>query len=291
MSAGARLAGSPAPGTFWTTSDGLKIAGDVLGDSAAPAIVFLHGGGQTRHAWRKSAGRLAARGFHVVTFDCRGHGDSDWAPADSYDQRALVRDLEAVVAGLGLRRPVIAGASAGGATALVAIGDGHVAAGGLILVDVVPRTEPEGYHRVRGFMAAGAAGFASLEEAADAVAAFRPGQPRPSRLDGLARSLRRTPDGRLRWHWDPAFLDSRAVDRIDRHARLSASARRLAVPTLLVRGARSDVVSEAGAAEFLALCPHAELVNVAGAGHMLAGDRNDVFGTAAGPFLDRLLAR
>ena len=67
---------------------------------------------------------------------------------------------------------------------------------------------------------------------------------------------------------------------------LSACARNLALPTLLVRGGSSDVVSEAGYASF-ALCPHAEYVNVAAAGHMVAGDRNDVFGNAAAQFLSR----
>lgn len=291
MAAGQRLPGTPTPGSFWTTSDGLGIAADRFGDPSAPAIVLLHGGGQTRHSWRGTATRLAARGFHAVTFDSRGHGDSDWSPVGAYDQRALVRDLEAVIAGAGLSAPVIAGASAGGATGLAAVGDGHVAASALILVDIAPRTEPEGYHRVRGFMTQAPEGFASIEEAAAAVAAFRPDNPRPRRLDGLARNLRRTPEGRYRWHWDPRYLESRAVDRLDRHERLAASARRLALPTLLIRGGSSDVVSEAGAREFLALCPRAEYVNVAGAGHMLAGDHNDAFGEAAGPFLDRIMGQ
>jgi pimeloyl-ACP methyl ester carboxylesterase len=271
-------------GHVWTTSDGLRIAADSFGDPSAPAIVLMHGGGQTRRSWRATAERLAARGFRSITFDARGHGDSDWSPAGHYDQRALVRDLEAVVAGAGLPRPVIAGASAGGATGLVGVGDGHVAAAGLILVDIVPRTESEGYHRVRGFMTQKPDGFASIEEAADAVAAFRPDRPRP-RLDGLARNL--AAPTRRAAHADqrdrpPGFRDISGPSASDTCPPASGA--------LLIRGGSSDVVSEAGAQEFLALCPHAEYVNVAGAGHMLVGDRNDVFGSAAGPFLERLLA-
>ena len=69
--------------------------------------------------------------------------------------------------------------------------------------------------------------------------------------------------------------------------RLSACASNLKLPTLLVRGGLSDVLSEEGAQEFLTLCPHSEYVNVAEAGHMVAGDRNDAFSEAVREFLER----
>jgi non-heme chloroperoxidase len=72
-----------------------------------------------------------------------------------------------------------------------------------------------------------------------------------------------------------------------RQRRLEDCARRLTLPTLLVRGGLSDVLSEEGAKEFLQLAPHSEYVNVTGAAHMVAGDRNDHFGEAVIEFLDR----
>jgi non-heme chloroperoxidase len=93
-------------------------------------------------------------------------------------------------------------------------------------------------------------------------------------------------DGRYHWHWDPRFLSGR-FDREKRRQRLEACARRLALPTLLVRGGLSDVLSEEGAQEFLKLCPHSEYVNVTDAAHMVAGDRNDIFANAVVSFLAR----
>ena len=72
-----------------------------------------------------------------------------------------------------------------------------------------------------------------------------------------------------------------------RQARLEACARSLVLPTLLVRGGLSDILSEEGAREFLEMCPQAEYVNVTGAAHMVAGDRNDIFATSVIEFLSR----
>jgi len=60
------------------------------------------------------------------------------------------------------------------------------------------------------------------------------------------------------------------------------------VPTLLVRGRQSDLLSEEGARKFVELVPHATLADVGGAGHMVAGDRNDAFNDAVTGFLAAL---
>ncbi len=129
-------------------------------------------------------------------------------------------------------------------------------------------------------------GFRSLEEVADAISSYRRERSRPRSLEGLAKNVRFGTDGKYRWHWDPLYLDS-VRTRGSRLERLSACAQRLTLKTLLVRGGSSDVVSEEGAREFLQLCPHAEYKNIERAGHMVAGDRNDVFGEAALAFLTR----
>src|SRR5437867_1035891 len=171
----------------------------------------------------------------------------------------------------------------GGGTSLVAVGEGHVDATALILVDMAPRTESEGVARIRAFMRRNIAGFDSLEEVAEAISSYRPGHRRPRKLDTLAKNVRLGADGRYHWHWDPRLMD-RTPEPDERRMN---SARRLMLPTLLVRGGLSDVVSDDGVQEFLALCPHSEYVNIAGAGHMVAGDRNDNFGRAALAFLQR----
>ncbi|VWB17034.1 alpha/beta fold hydrolase [Burkholderia metallica] len=274
---------------LWRASDGVQLAGDTWGHPDAPLVVLLHGGGQTRHAWGGTGALLGGAGYFSVAYDARGHGDSDWSPEGDYSQDAFVSDLRDVVDALGGRRPVLIGASLGGGTSLVAIGERRIDARALILVDIVPYTEPAGVARIRTFMQQNPDGFGSLDEVADAIGRYRPNRSRPGNHAGLSKNVRLGDDGRYHWHWDPRFLAG-TTDLHARHARFSACARNLALPTLLVRGGSSDVVSEAGVREFLELCPHAEYVNVAAAGHMVAGDRNDVFGQAAEQFLARHVA-
>jgi pimeloyl-ACP methyl ester carboxylesterase len=227
-----------------------------------------------------------------VALDLRGHGESDWPPDGSYQHGDFVDDVRAVIGQLG-RPPVVVGASLGGITGLLIGGgpDPGVLAG-LVLVDVAPRIEPVGVARIVRFMLAHPEGFASLEEAADAVSAYRRHRARPASLAGLRKNLRLGEDGRYRWHWDPRFLNpqrlelARGVGRgFDEPQPLVAAARRLRVPTLLVRGRESDVVSPEGVEEFLEAVPHAAFADVSGAGHMVAGDRNDVFNAAVLRFL------
>lgn len=288
MSAGTRLPGAPDPMHFWAGVGGVRIAGDSWGDPTGPLVLLQHGGGQTRHAWKGAGEKLGAEGYHAVAFDARGHGDSDWAPDGLYGQDVMVEDLERVVAALGGRRPVLVGASMGGGTSLVAVGEDHVDATALVIVDVGPRIEPEGVDKIQAFMSQKPEGFGSLQEVADAIASYQPHRNRPRTLDGLAKNVRLGADGKYRWHWDPRFRTVRR-DLEKRRERLEACSRNLALPTLLVRGGLSDVLSEEGAQEFLKLCPHSEYVNVTGAAHMVAGDRNDIFGNAVIAFLRRVV--
>jgi len=287
MSAGTRLPGTPVPMHFWPGVGGVNIAGDSWGDAAGPLVLLQHGGGQTRHAWKGAGEKLGAAGYYAVAFDARGHGDSDWAPDGLYGQDVMVEDLMCVIAALGSKRPVLVGASMGGGTSLVAVGEDRVDATALVMVDIGPRIEPEGVDKIRAFMSLKPEGFDSLEEVADAIASYQPQRSRPRSLEGLAKNVRLSADGKYRWHWDPQYRRMGNFELEKRQQRLEACSRNLSLPVLLVRGGLSDVLTEAGAQAFLQLCPHAEYVNVTGAGHMVAGDRNDVFGTSVIDFLKR----
>jgi len=271
---------------------GISIAADAHGEPGAQPVLFLHGGGQTRHAWGGTAEALAELGFYTICMDHRGHGQSDWAGEDEYRLDHFVADLRGVLAQLD-EKPVLVGASLGGITALLAETAGEQSvAKGLVLVDVTPRLEPGGVERILGFMKAGASGFASLEEVANSIARYLPHRKRPKDLSGLAKNLRRNEDGRYYWHWDPKMLKTWERDRyteaddLELKARL-ANAARLAIPTLLIRGRLSDLVSTEAASEFLDMVPHAEYVDLADAHHMVAGDRNDAFTEAVTDFLLR----
>jgi len=160
----------------------------------------------------------------------------------------------------------------------------------VVLVDITPRVDMDGVAKIQGFMRAHAnEGFGSIGEAAAAVAAYLPHRKPPRSTDGLKKNLRLHPDGRWRWHWDPRFLDGRrSLDATRRENDLMQAARRLRMPALLVRGASSELVHDAHAREFLELVPHADFVDVTGARHMVAGDRNDQFAAAILAFIGKL---
>jgi len=265
---------------------GVKLVGDVVGDPTAQPVLLMHGGGQTRHSWAAATMELGRRGYHATSIDMRGHGESDWAPDGNYELGSYRDDVLRVIETLPAP-PVIVGASLGGMTGMLAIGEtGGSLAKGLVLVDVTPRVEPEGVRRIQEFMTGNLDGFESLEQVADAIAAYNPHRPRPKRLDGLMKNLRER-NGRLYWHWDPAMLVRPESEMSGRWERIDDAAVKIKVPTLLVKGSESDIVSDDTVAHMRELMPHAGYVDISGAGHMVAGDRNDAFNSAIFSFLDR----
>ena len=270
-------------------SGGVTLAADVGGDPAAIPVILMHGGGQTHHSWGTAARDLVEGGFHVISLDLRGHGESDWSPQGDYTIDAFAADLAAVASTLS-SPPALVGASLGGATSLIAVGEGKLAARALVLVDVVPKLERAGAERIGEFMRANPHGFANLDEVADAVSRYISHRPRPSNIEGLRRNVRLREDGRLYWHWDPKVIGNigRREAPIEFRNRLALAAEQVRVPALLVRGKLSEVVSDDGVEDLRRRIPHVEFVDVAGAGHMVAGDDNDAFNSAVESFLARL---
>lgn len=273
-------------------ADGIALVAEAAGPADGMPVLMLHGGGQTRGAWRGAIATLGGRGYRAVALDLRGHGDSEWSPDGGYALDRFADDLRKVIAGFPTP-PALVGASLGGLAALLAVGEApHAPVAGVVLVDIVPWMEQRGGEQVVGFMRGTLGGFDTLEEAAESIAGYLPHRPRPERLDGLSRNLRRRADGRWYWHWDPDFVRPQAgwdMDRINQ--RLSAAARAIHQPLLLVHGTASEIVSDAGAARFRQLLPDAEIAAIAGAHHMVAGDDNDAFLDALIPFLDRQQVR
>ncbi|GGB59508.1 peroxidase [Roseibium aquae] len=287
----------PEPVTF-IGAEGNRLEADRYGSVGHP-VLMLHGGGQTRYSWDAAAGRIAGLGHVVYSLDQRGHGKSDWVPSGHYGFADFAADLIAVARQIEQRegaKPVLVGASLGGLAGLLAEGD--IAPGllsALVLVDVTPRMDQQGVSKILGFMAERVEeGFASVEEAAEAIARYIPDRKRPKDLSGLSKNLRPQPDGRYRWHWDPAFIktkpEAHSKKANDVQDRLLKAAGRLELPVLLVRGQKSELVSRQYADEFLALVPHAGFVDIEDAGHMVAGDKNDVFADAIERFLTSLFA-
>ena len=288
---------APRTETF-TGSAGNKLVGDFYGKGPRP-VMLLHGGGQTRHAFAGTAQELAKAGWSALVLDQRGHGDSDWVDDGNYIAPQFAKDAIAVAAELTKRfgkPPVLVGASLGGMAGMLAEGMAFVEKhapnfAALILVDVTPRFDPQGASKVRDFMRGNSQEvFAAIDEAADAVAQYLPHRPRPASNEGLRKNLRQR-NGRWYWHWDPRFFDGPHPVSQERHLyeeeRVFA-VKNLRIPALLVRGGSSELVKEEHVKEFLELAPHAKFVDVAGARHMVAGDRNDVFSAAIVDFLAQL---
>lgn len=268
------------------------LAGDMRGAGQGRPVVLIHGGGQTRHSWAGSAAQLAAQHWAPITYDQRGHGNSDWVEPGHYAVDDYAADAAAVAHQISARfgaPPIAIGASLGGIASLLAQGRDGTCFAGLVLVDITPWMDEGGVQKIQGFMGARMKeGFDSVEAAADAIAAYLPNRKRPRSSAGLKKNLRLDEDGRYRWHWDPRFLDGpRTINtrRDDVAKEMVDAARSLTIPTLLVRGGSSELITEAHARDFLALVPHARFADVTGAGHMVAGDQNDAFTNAITDFL------
>ena len=275
---------------------GLRLTADVVGPECAPKILFLHGSGQTRQSWGGALRVAAQRGYRAYALDLRGHGDSEWSPDGSYSLDHFAQDIRRVTEHLG-EAAVLVGASLGGLASMLVAASQQSEIRALVLVDITPRVEMNGAREVMAFMESAPNGYASLDEAADAVAAYLPHRKRPDSTSGLLRNLRLR-EGRYYWHWDPAFMqmgrlanqEYEAEQReVEMRRPLEEAARNIKIPTLLIRGGRSRIVTDEGVREFIELVPHAEFVDIADAHHMVAGDANDAFNDAVFRFVDKQL--
>lgn len=271
-------------------SSGLNIEATLEGNPNEPLVILLHGGGQTRHAWKGTAEKLASAGFYAVALDLRGHGESDWSEEGDYAIESYRSDLVSIIEQIGKPASLI-GASLGGMVSLSTAGDSDFQniCTALVMVDIGIYPNEEGSNEILEFMSSGFNGFESLEDASDAITAYLPHREKPKDISGLQKNLRLKDDGRYYWHWDPKFIQSRTADRTEHRAKHRNYAENVSIPTLLIRGALSNVVTEEEVKDFMGTIKHAEFVEIDKAAHMIAGDRNDVFANAAIDFLQKTI--
>tara|TARA_B100001079_G_scaffold43878_2_gene35142 strand:- start:5472 stop:6305 length:834 start_codon:yes stop_codon:yes gene_type:complete len=269
----------------------IKIAADVWGSNNQELVILLHGGGQTRHAWGDTGKKLAEAGYHSVALDLRGHGDSEWHADGDYSIRAYKDDLVSIINEIGKPARLV-GASLGGMASLLLAGDeiNSDLCTALIMVDIGIYPDPVGSDRIVSFMLSGEGGFNSLEDVAKSISDYLPHRKKPKDLEGLKKNLRLKDDGRYYWHWDPRFIRRRpgSQDREGHFDLQLKAAEKVTIPTLLIRGALSDVVTMEDVDYFLSVISHAKFVEIEKAAHMIAGDRNDIFAEEAIKFLKSL---
>jgi esterase len=241
------------------------------GIAGRPPLVFLHGGGLNSHTWDLVCLALR-REWHCLALDQRGHGESEWSPEMDYATERHAEDVEAFRRTLGLERPVVVGMSLGGANALAWAGVHGRDLAGLVLVDVGPETRAEGVRKIQAFTAE-ATPLESVEQFVDRALAFNPRRNRELLRRSLLHNLRRMPDGRWMWKYDQRHrgkADPEAQAR--RRELLWRAVDVVECPTLVVRGAQSDVFHDEDAERLAGRLKRGRWVRIEGAGHTVQGD-------------------
>jgi pimeloyl-ACP methyl ester carboxylesterase len=259
------------------------------GTAGLPPVVFLHGGGLNAHTWDLVCAALR-RERHCVALDQRGHGESEWSPQMDYATESHVGDLDAFVDALGLRRFVLVGMSLGGANALAWAGQHSRRLAGLVLVDVGPEIRSEGTRKIQAFTSE-ATPLASVDEFIDRALAFNPRRNRELLRRSLLHNLRRMPDGRYMWKYDQRHrgkVDPGANAR--RRDLLWSAVDGVECPTLVVRGAQSDVFHDEDAERLAGRLRRGRWVRIEGAGHTVQGDNPAGLLVELRPFLDEVAA-
>lgn len=272
----------------WFASDGLRLHYVEWGAPSAPALVALHGLRSFAYTWEPVALPLADR-FRVVAPDQRGRGLSDWDPQRRYHAAEYVRDLEALVDHLGLERFVLIGHSMGGANAFIYAAKHAHRVAGLVIEDMGPGASAgsAGAERIRRELLDTPDEFAGVDEAAAFWRRQRPGIPEHAVLARVRHSMKPAGDGRLVWRHDAkgiaqARLGATPEQLVDLWPHVDA----IEVPTLVLRGARSDFLSAQTAEEMARRNPFIACHEVPGASHYVHDDNLAGFEAALHAFLD-----
>jgi pimeloyl-ACP methyl ester carboxylesterase len=249
----------------------------------APTLLLLHGYTGHARSWDHFAEAMSAD-YRVLAFDQRGHGQSDWAPPNAYDTMEMVEDLDALVRALRLERFALLGLSMGGIVSFAWAGRAPGALAKLVIVDIAPEIDTEGLRRIQSGVVRSDV-FESREEAFARAREDNPVPPPDHQRHRVDYSLMRTADGRFTWRYDRALRDPKNPRRgipADEGWKLVAGIR---VPTLLVRGETSDIMSRDVAARMAGTIPDCRLVEIAGAGHPVPLDKPAEFLAAVQTFL------
>lgn len=264
------------------------------GSSTAPAVLAMHGGGQTAYMF-EDIGATLRDARHVIAIDLPGHGESDsLVDTEGVSRQELAATVPGVLDEFGLRPVAIIGASLGGIVAMTLAAARPELVSAIVLIDVGHRLEPEGVARIIEFMTKHES-FGTLEEAGAAIAEYLPNR-KPSPPERLKRNLRQRPDGRWVWKHSLGRISRERMENIrdtdwenDILVGLDAEAATIQIPVLVLRGASSDVLSSDGATEVASILPNARVATIASAGHLAAGDNPASTANLIREFLDEVL--
>jgi pimeloyl-ACP methyl ester carboxylesterase len=283
----ARAAGITFSAEVWpedkyVEANGLRLHYLDWGNPAKPRMLLLHGGAQSAHSWDFFA--LAMRDhFHIVALDQRGHGDSDWSEAGDYDTAFHVADIHAFTDAIGYDSFSLMGLSMGGRNAYSFAATYPAKVQRLIVVDVGPDIQAEGRRHIREFLE-GTETFESFDWLVERVRHFNPRRPEAQIRGSLINNLKQLEDGR--WTWKH---DRRRGIRRDRGGEMNEAAwadlARVKAPTLIVRGAESNMLSVQTAMKMQHTLADSRFVEVPRAGHLVQGDNPVAFERVVREFL------
>jgi esterase len=285
--AGFAFADVVLPDEHYVVLDGLRFRYLDWGNSDLPPLLFLHGGALTAHTWDLCC--LALRDeFHCLALDQRGHGDSDWSPDVDYSLGAHREDIRRFADAVGLDRFILAGMSLGAINSLAFAIEHCDRLRALVLIDAGPQVRRPGSSRIRDFVN-GVAEEPTLEGIIERALAFNPRRDPAILRRSLMHNLRQTPEGGWTWKYDRRRFQ--ALDE-ERHRaerqRLAEFLHQVTCPTLVVRGADSDVFHDEDAERLAKDLPNGRWLKVPNAGHTVQGDNPKDLVAALRRFFDEI---
>jgi pimeloyl-ACP methyl ester carboxylesterase len=269
--------------------NGLRFRYLEWGRRGTPPLVLLHGGGQTAHTWDACCLVLARR-YSCFALDQRGHGDTEWSLEAAYEIEDYAADLGAFIEHLALPEPIVVGMSMGGINAIAYAAGSAYRLRALVSVDVGPEVQVEPVRRLMEGMDSYKR-FKSVRHAAERMSALGARRARPLLQTMLSRNLREDADGSWTWKYDPRTLAMSTEDLLNPRKRLWTVLHQIRCPVLIVRGAASDIFSEADASEFARRLPRAARVTVPNARHAVQTDNPRGLAEAITAFDDALRRR
>jgi pimeloyl-ACP methyl ester carboxylesterase len=251
--------------------------------SGAPVLVLLHGYTGHARSWDSFATAMTDR-YRVLALDQRGHGETAWASADGYGTGEMTEDLTAFVNALGLKNFTLLGLSMGGMVAMDYAGRKPPELKRLVIVDIGPEIVASGSERIR----TGVRQTDIFDSREAAFAQARAANPRPPIEHHRQRNdyaLMRTEDGKWTWRYDRALRSPNTLRPRDPDTAWTSCAN-IAVPTQIIRGELSDILSPETTKRMLETIKDSQLDIVKDSGHSVPLDAPDGFLAAARKFLN-----
>lgn len=263
------------PRDGFVEANGLRLHYLDWGNDTAPPMLLLHGFTGHAHTWDTFARAMGAH-FHVLALDQRGHGDSDWAKDGAYTVHDHAEDIKAVHEQLGLAPVTLIGLSMGGRNAMTFTAAYPDRVERLVIVDIGPDIAPSGAERVARMAGGAPEEFASPDEAIAYLEQFLPSPASEALRQRVQHGTKRLANGRYTWKYDPFLRQQRrqgTVPQVD----LWPVVTRITVPTLIVRGGKSDVFAPQTAERMRDSIATCELVEIPAAGHSVPAEAPEAF--------------